>query len=76
MPPTPFLGLSLFIHTIIIFLHKVFHWTPRKNLVHRKASIFVNVVSIFVMTIVFWLVVATALILLYTSIQEKHSIFY
>ena len=75
MPPTPFIGISLFIHVCIILMHKIFHWVPRRKIVHKKATISTSILSVFVVTLVFWFVAISAMVLVYVSVQEEHSIF-
>lgn len=75
MPPTPFIGISLLIHVCIILVHKIFHWVPRRRIVHKKTTIGTVLLSLFVVTLVFWFVVITAIILIYVSAHDEHSIF-
>jgi hypothetical protein len=75
MPPTPFIGISLLIHTLIILLHKIFHWVPRRKILHKKPKMSTSFLSVFVVTLVFWFVVISAVVLVYVSIQDRHSIF-
>jgi hypothetical protein len=75
MPPTPFIGISLFIHSCVILLHKIFHWVPRRKIVHRKTTISVRLLSICVVVFVFWFVVISAVVLVYVGIRDTHSNF-
>jgi hypothetical protein len=76
MPATPFIGISVLIHILIIIFHKVFRIKEREPrsilLVSRGQYVF----SVFIVLAMFALMLSTAVGLLAASITERHSTVY
>jgi len=73
MPLTPFVGLSVFIHLVVIALHWVFPWTHKKQIRKKSVSIYTRIGTFFIVVIIFLFVIVQAGFLVYVSITDKHS---
>jgi hypothetical protein len=74
MPLTPFVGLSIMVHIVVIVGHRLFHWTPMKP-ESRKENVvaFVRFLGFGIIGAVFAVVLISATVLVRASVKDKHS---
>lgn len=73
MPFTPFIGLSVSFHILMIIIFKVFNLTPRVERTLKHLAVAKSWPGLIIITVVFSLVFASAVILVNASITEQHS---
>lgn len=76
MPATPFIGISVLIHILIIVFHKVFRIKEREPRALRLATRSQYAFSVFIVIAMFGLMLSTAIGLLAASVTERHSTVY
>jgi hypothetical protein len=76
MPATPFIGISIVVHILIIIFHKIFKVVERDPTPLMAVSKRQYALSIFIVTMMFMLMLATAVGLLLASVTERHSTVY
>lgn len=73
MPLTPFFGLSVLIHLLIIALHWIFPWTRKKQIQKKNVSPYTRIGTFSIVVIIFLFVIMQAGFLVYVSVNDKHS---
>lgn len=73
MPLTPFIGLSVFIHIILIIIFKIFHINPYNWNRKKRYSVINFWLSSIIIVTMFSFVLFSAGVLVHASIVEKHS---
>lgn len=78
MPFTPFVGLSVLIHVILILVYKIFRLKPRKYVAVREKTFGVrgNITygfSLIITTVIFGVAFTSAEILVKNSLNDKNS---
>lgn len=72
MPLTPFVGLSVLVHIIVIIGHKLFNWTPRNKTDAGVAAV-VRFTGFAIVVFVFGVILTAATFLVHASIEDDHS---
>jgi hypothetical protein len=73
MPLTPFIGLSILVHIVLIIVYKTFNIVPSKKRTIRHYSAFNTWLGLVIITGVFSFVFVSAAFLVHASIVEEHS---
>ncbi len=73
MPLTPFIGLSILVHIILIIVYKTFNIVPNAKRTVRQYSAFNTWLGLVIITGVFSFVFVSAALMVHASIVEKHS---
>jgi hypothetical protein len=76
MPTTPFIGLSVLIHLIIIGFHKIVRFKEGPRTPYKPASILQLAFGYFIIFSTFSVILTSGFWLLSASVQEEHSTIY